>query len=243
MKKLLVFLLISTIAYSAIEELKEYDDVTLEVSAKTTSHSVTKPTSSHTTKTPTSHTTKTTTSHTTKTPTSHTTKTTTSHTTKTTTSHTTKTTTSHTTKTTTGHTTHPKDTHKVTTSNLPKKPDLTHVKHIIDKLKGEHPFEKIFERIKEFQKHLKKKELTKKEMQRHFSGKPLDLFQKLSKVVQNGVHWLKVNGFWEPLKAVVKNVGQVAATSLCSAFITPVVCGPAVGFAFDAFINKQIDKL
>ena len=91
--------------------------------------------------------------------------------------------------------------------------------------------------------YLKKKELTKKEMQRHFSGKPLDLFQKLSKVVQNGVHWLKVNGFWEPLKAVVKNVGQVAATSLCSAFITPMVCGPAVGFAFDAFINKQIDKL
>ena len=238
MKKLLVFLLISTIAYSAIEELKEYDDVSLEISAKTTSHSVTKPTSSHTTKTPTSHTT--------------------------------KTTTSHTTKTTTGHTTQPKDTHKVTTpkdthnpkdthkpkdthnpkgtSNLPKnpntkKPDLTHVQHIIDKLKGEHPFEKIFERIKEFQKHLKKKDLTKKEMQRHFSGKPLDLFQKLSKVVQNGVHWLKVNGFWEPLKAVVKNVGQVAATSLCSAFITPVVCGPAVGFAFDAFINKQIDKL
>ena len=232
MKKLLVFLLISTIAYSAIEELKEYDDVSLEVSAKTTSHSVTKPTSSHTTKTPTSHTTKTTTS--------HTTKTTTGHTTKTTTGHTTKTTTSHTTKTTTGHTTHPNETHKVTTS---KKPDLTHVQHIIDKLKGEHPFEKIFERIKEFQKHLKKKELTKKEMQRHFSGKPLDLFQKLSKVVQNGVHWLKVNGFWEPLKAVVKNVGQVAATSLCSAFITPMVCGPAVGFAFDAFINKQIDKL
>jgi hypothetical protein len=232
MKKLLVFLLISTIAYSAIEELKEYDDVSLEISAKTTSHSVTKPTSSHTTKTPTS----------------HTTKTTTSHTTKTTTSHTTKTTTSHTTKTTTGHTTQLKDTHKVTTSNPPKnpntkKPDLTHVQHIIDKLKGEHPFEKIFERIKEFQKHLKKKELTKKEMQRHFSGKPLDLFQKLSKVVQNGVHWLKVNGFWEPLKAVVKNVGQVAATSLCSAFITPMVCGPAVGFAFDAFINKQIDKL
>ena len=224
MKKLLVFLLISTIAYAAIEELKEYDDVSLEISAKTTTHSVTKPTSSHTTKTPTTHTTKTTTVHTSKPKDTH------------------------------KVTTNPKDTHKVTTNpknpkdthnpkNPIKKPDLTHVQHIIDKLKGEHPFEKIFERIKEFQKHLKNKVLSNKEIQRHFQGKPLDLFQKLSKAVQNGIHWLKVNGFWEPLKAVVKNVGQVAATSLCSAFITPVVCGPAVGFAFDAFINKQIDKL
>jgi len=233
MKKLLVFLLISTIAYAAIEELKEYDDISLEISAKTTTHSVTKPTSSHTTKTPTTHTTKTTTVHTSKPKDTH------------------------------KVTTNPKDTHKVTTNpknpkdthnpknpkdthnpkNPIKKPDLTHVQHIIDKLKGEHPFEKIFERIKEFQKHLKNKVLSNKEIQRHFQGKPLDLFQKLSKAVQNGIHWLKVNGFWEPLKAVVKNVGQVAATSLCSAFITPVVCGPAVGFAFDAFINKQIDKL
>ena len=224
MKKLLVFLLISTIAYAAIEELKEYDDVSLEISAKTTTHSVTKPTSSHTTKTPTTHTTKTTTVHTSKPKDTH------------------------------KVTTNPKDTHKVTTNpknpkdthnpkNPIKKPDLTHVQHIIDKLKGEHPFEKIFERIKEFQKHLKNKVLSNKEIQRHFQGKPLDLFQKLSKAVQNGIHWLKVNGFWEPLKAVVKNVGQVAATSLCSAFITPVVCGPAVGFAFDAFINKQIDNL
>ena len=224
MKKLLVFLLISTIAYASIEELKEYDDVSLEISAKTTTHSVTKPTSSHTTKTPTTHTTKTTTVHTSKPKDTH------------------------------KVTTNPKDTHKVTTNpknpkdthnpkNPIKKPDLTHVQHIIDKLKGEHPFEKIFERIKEFQKHLKNKVLSNKEIQRHFQGKPLDLFQKLSKAVQNGIHWLKVNGFWEPLKAVVKNVGQVAATSLCSAFITPVVCGPAVGFAFDAFINKQIDKL
>ena len=61
MKKLLVFLLISTIAYAAIEELKEFDDVSLEISAKTTTHSVTRPTSSHTTKTTTGGTTKTTT--------------------------------------------------------------------------------------------------------------------------------------------------------------------------------------
>jgi len=227
MKKLLVFLLISTIAYAAIEELKEYDDVSLEISAKTTTHSVTRPTSSHTTKTPTTHTTKTTTGQTTKTTTGQTTKTTTGQTTKKTTGHTTKRTTGHTTKTT-----DPK-----------KRPDLTHVQHIIDKLKGEHPFEKIFERRKELQKHIKKKALTNKEIQKHFSGKPLDLFQKLSKAVQNGVHWLKVNGFWDPLKEVVKTVGQVAATSLCSAFVSPVICEPAVGFAFDAFINKQIDKL
>jgi len=77
MKKLLVFLLISTIAYAAIEELKEFDDVSLEISAKTTTHSVTRPTSSHTTKTTTGGTTKTTTKGTTKTTTGGTTKTTT----------------------------------------------------------------------------------------------------------------------------------------------------------------------
>ena len=226
MKKLLVFLLISTFAYSAIVEWKEYDDVSLKISSKTTTHSVTKPTSSHTTKTPTPQTTKTTTGHTTNPKDTH------------------KVTTNP--KDTHKITTNPKDTHKITTNPKDpkqKKPDLTHVQHIIDKLKGQHPFEKIFERIKEFQKHLKSKVLSNKEIQRHFSGKALNLFQKLSKVVQNGIHWLKVNGFWDPLKEVVKKVGQVAATSLCSAFITPAICGPAVGFIFDAFINKEIDKL
>ena len=44
MKKLLLFLLISTISYAAIEESNEYDNVSLEVS-KVSSKTITKPTS------------------------------------------------------------------------------------------------------------------------------------------------------------------------------------------------------
>jgi hypothetical protein len=237
MKKLLVFLLISTIAYAAIEELKEYDDVSLEISGKSISTKTTTHTStSHTSPTKPVHTGTTKPVHT------GTTKPVQTGTTKPVHTGTTKPVQTGTTKP--GHTDTTKPGHTVTTKpGQTKKPDLTHVKHIIDKLKGVHPFDKIFDRVKELQKHMKKKPLTKKEIQRHFSGKALDIFQKLSKAVQNGIHWLKVNGFWEPLKEVVKTVGKVGATSLCSAYLSPVICGPAVGFVFDAFIDKQIDKL
>ncbi len=112
------------------------------------------------------------------------------------------------------------------------------LKQIKDKLKGKHPFEEIKGRIKELQKHMKNKKISLKEIQRFLKGKPLEMFKKLSQHVQNGIHWLKVNGYWEPLKGVVKTVGKVAATSLCSAYLSPMICGPAIGFLFDAYINK-----
>ena len=112
------------------------------------------------------------------------------------------------------------------------------LKPIKDKLKGKHPFEKIKARVKELQKHMKGKKISLKEMQRLFKGKPLEIFKKLPNHVQNGIHWLKVNGYWEPLKEVVKNAGKVGATSLCSAYLTPIICGPVIGFLFEAFVNK-----
>ena len=203
MKKLLLFLLISTISYAAIEESNEYDNVSLEVS-KVSSKTITKPTS-HPPK-----------------PTGTTTHKINTH------------------KIDTHKIdTHKIDTHKIDTHKIiTHKIDTTHVKHIIDKLNGKHPFEDIRNRIKELQKHMKTKKLSPKEIQRHFTGKPLNIFQKLSKVAQNGIHWLKTHGFWDPLMNVVKTVGRVAANSLCSAFLSSAICEPAVGFVFDAFIDK-----
>ena len=203
MKKLLLFLLISTISYAAIEESNEYDNVSLEVS-KVPSKTITKPTS-HPPK-----------------PTGTTTHKINTH------------------KIDTHKIdTHKIDTHKIDTHKIiTHKIDTTHVKHIIDKLNGKHPFEDIRNRIKELQKHIKKNKLSTKEIQRHFTGKPLNIFQKLSKVAQNGIHWLKTHGFWDPLMNVVKTVGRVAANSLCSAFLSSAICEPAVGFVFDAFIDK-----
>ena len=203
MKKLLLFLLISTISYAAIEESNEYDNVSLEVS-KVSSKTITKPTS-HPPK-----------------PTGTTTHKINTH------------------KIDTHKIdTHKIDTHKIDTHKIiTHKIDTTHVKHIIDKLNGKHPFEDIRNRIKELQKHIKKNKLSTKEIQRHFTGKPLNIFQKLSKVAQNGIHWLKTHGFWDPLMNVVKTVGRVAANSLCSAFLSSAICEPAVGFVFDAFIDK-----
>ena len=203
MKKLLLFLLISTISYAAIEESNEYDNVSLEVS-KVSSKTITKPTS-HPPK-----------------PTGTTTHKINTH------------------KIDTHKIdTHKIDTHKIDTHKIiTHKIDTTHVKHIIDKLNGKHPFEDIRNRIKELQKHIKKNKLSTKEIQRHFTGKPLNIFQKLSKVAQNGIHWLKTHGFWDPLMNVVKTVGRVAANSLCSAFLSSAICEPTVGFVFDAFIDK-----
>ena len=229
MKKLLLLLLISTISFAAIEESNEYDDISLEIS-KTTSKSITKP-SSHTT-----HTTHT--SRPTQKPTSKPTQKPTSNPIHKPTS---KPTEKPGSKPTEKPGSKPTEKPGSKPSEKPKKTskiDTTHVKHIIDKLNGKHPFEDMRNRIKELQKHMKTKKLSPKEIQRHFTGKPLNIFQKLSKVVQNGVHWIKTNGFWEPLMNVVKTVGRVAANSLCSAFLSSAICEPAVGFIFDAFIDK-----
>jgi membrane-associated HD superfamily phosphohydrolase len=228
MKKLLLFLLISTISYAAIEESNEYDNVSLEVS-KVSSKTITKPTS-HPPK-PTRTTTHKINTHKIDTHKIDTHKIDT---------HKIDTHKIDTHKIDTHKIdTHKIDTHKIDTHKIiTHKIDTTHVKHIIDKLNGKHPFEDIRNRIKELQKHIKKNKLSTKEIQRHFTGKPLNIFQKLSKVAQNGIHWLKTHGFWDPLMNVVKTVGRVAANSLCSAFLSSAICEPAVGFVFDAFIDK-----
>ena len=111
------------------------------------------------------------------------------------------------------------------------------VKSIIKKLDGKNPFQEIKGRIKELDKSMKEIRIPVKELQKFFEGKPLEIFKKQTRQVQNGIHWLKVNGYWDPIMDVVKKVGKVAAISLCSAFLTPFICRPVITFVYEAYIK------
>ena len=110
------------------------------------------------------------------------------------------------------------------------------VKSILKKLDGKNPFEKIKGHLKELEKSMKKI-IPLKDLQKGFVGKPLEIFKKLDRQTQNGIHWLKVNGYWDPIMDVVKTVGKVAAISLCSAFLTPFICKPVITFVYEAYIK------
>ena len=110
------------------------------------------------------------------------------------------------------------------------------VKSILKKLDGKNPFEKIKGHLKELEKSMKKI-IPLKDLQKGFVGKPLEIFKKLDRQTQNGIHWLKENGYWDPIMDVVKTVGKVAAISLCSAFLTPFICKPVISFVYEAYIK------
>ena len=110
------------------------------------------------------------------------------------------------------------------------------VKSIIKKLDGKNPFEKIKDHLKELEKSMKSI-IPLKDIQKDFVGKPLEIFKKQTKEIQKGIHWLKVNGYWDPIMDVVKVVGKVAAISLCSAFLTPIICKPVITFVYEAYIK------
>ena len=71
-----------------------------------------------------------------------------------------------------------------------------------------------------------------------FKGTVGKAFRKLGKAVQKGINYLKEKNIWDKLVSVVKSVGQVAATSFCSAYLSPAVCAPAVGFVFDVVLKN-----
>ena len=111
------------------------------------------------------------------------------------------------------------------------------IKSIIKKLDGKNPFEEIKGHIKELEKAIKEIRVPVKELQKFFVDKPLEMFKQLNRKVQNGIHWLKVNGYWDPIMDVVKKVGKVAAISLCSVYLTPAICKPAITFVYEAYIK------
>jgi len=116
------------------------------------------------------------------------------------------------------------------------------LKPLIDKVKSSHPFAKIKAELRNVQNFMKKQKITVGQLQKLF-GKSVEAIKKLPQQARNGIYWLKKNGYWEPIKFVVEQVGQYAATALCSAYLTPAVCEPAVSLAFSLVIDPALDKL
>ena len=55
------------------------------------------------------------------------------------------------------------------------------------------------------------------------------------KTLQDGINWLKNNGYWNLIVNAVKTGGKIAATSLCSAYIPRPICSLVVNFIFGLF--------
>jgi F0F1-type ATP synthase membrane subunit b/b' len=115
------------------------------------------------------------------------------------------------------------------------------LKTIMDKVKASHPFEKIKAELKDLENFMKKK-ISVQELKKLFVDKPVQFFNQLSQKARNGIYWLKKKGYWEPIKFAVKTAEQYGATALCSAYLSPFICKPAVDLAFSLVVNKYIDK-
>ena len=53
-------------------------------------------------------------------------------------------------------------------------------------------------------------------------------WDKLSGAVKKAVNWLKDKGIYDLVKDKLVTLGKVAATTFCSAYLSPAVCGPAI---------------
>lgn len=116
------------------------------------------------------------------------------------------------------------------------------LKTIIDKVKAIHPLEKIKACLKNIEKFVGKNVPTK-ELKQIFINTPKEVFNKLSQKAKNGIYWLKKKGYWEPIKFVIETAGQYGATALCSAYLTPAICEPAMDIAFTFVVNKYLDSI
>ena len=116
------------------------------------------------------------------------------------------------------------------------------LKTIIDNVNKLHPLEKIKNGLKSLENFMRKN-IPVKELKKFFVNTPKKILDQLSTKARNGIYWLKKKGYWEPIKFAVKTAGQYGATALCSAYLSPVICKPAVDLAFTLVVNKYIDKL
>jgi hypothetical protein len=116
------------------------------------------------------------------------------------------------------------------------------LKTIIDNVNKLHPLEKIKNGLKSLENFMRKN-IPVKELKKFFVNTPKKILDQLSSKARNGIYWLKKKGYWEPIKFAVKTAGQYGATALCSAYLSPVICKPAVDLAFTLVVNKYIDKL
>ena len=53
--------------------------------------------------------------------------------------------------------------------------------------------------------------------------------KKVVDKVKSGINYLKQKGYWTLIVNALKTAGKIAATSLCSAYLSPAVCGPVIG--------------
>ena len=119
-------------------------------------------------------------------------------------------------------------------------------KPFIDKVKDIHPFKIIKGKFKEFENFLEKHNIPVKKLTSLFKDIPKNAqkaFNQLTQKGRNAIYWLKKKGYWEPIKFVVETGGQYAAESLCSLYLTPLVCGPVVDVAFTFGVNRYLDSL
>ena len=120
-----------------------------------------------------------------------------------------------------------KNTSKLTTTQLTK-PNI---------MKNKHPFKEIKVHLNDLQRHMNKPKPPLEQIAEFIKGKALQAFQNLSHGIQNGIHWLQKNGFWEPIKAAAKNFAQPALTKLCSSHLPSGLCEGVIGFVFDAVLQ------
>ena len=64
-------------------------------------------------------------------------------------------------------------------------------------------------------------------------NKGKEAYKKIKDKISQTVDLLKEKGVWDELVGVVKTAGKLGATSLCSTYATPAVCGPLVEIVFD----------
>ena len=53
-------------------------------------------------------------------------------------------------------------------------------------------------------------------------------WDKLSGAVKKAVNWLKDKGIYDLVKDKLIKLGKAAATTFCSAYLSPAVCAPAI---------------
>ena len=53
-------------------------------------------------------------------------------------------------------------------------------------------------------------------------------WDKLSGAVKKAVNWLKDKGIYELVKDKLVQLGKAAATTFCSAYLSPAICAPAI---------------
>ena len=59
-----------------------------------------------------------------------------------------------------------------------------------------------------------------------------NFFKGIWDKIKGTVQWLKDKGIWDTLVSLAKTGARIGVTSLCSAYLSPAVCGPVVNAVF-----------